>query len=88
MEDILKAKLMADQINKGEEVLFEDDRTLEEIIQEIADEEGMTFDQTMAMFKKGLKQANNIMTSKSPKEKAKDKKKRKQAKSSKKRNRK
>lgn len=80
--------MMASQINKGEEVLFEDNRSLEDIIQEIADAEGMTFEQTMDLFKKGLKQANNNQGRKvDHKKKAKAKAKKKVAKASKKRNR-
>lgn len=85
--DILKAEMMAKQINAGQEVLFEDDRTLEDIIQEIADQEGMTFEQTMKLFKQGLKANFGKAKTKSPKEKAKAKTKKKQAKASRKRNR-
>lgn len=80
-------KEMNEQVTTGKEVLFEDNRSLEEIIQEIAEQEGMTFDQTMEMFKKGLKQANGQLRKVDPKKKAKSKAKKKQAKASKKRNR-
>jgi hypothetical protein len=85
MED-LKTKMMIDKMAKGEEVLFEDDRSLDDIIQEIANEEGMTFEQTMAMFKKGLKMAQGRSKVDS-KKKAKNRAKNKQAKASRKRNR-
>jgi len=81
------AEGIAESLKKVGETTQNDDRTLDEIIQEIADEEGMTFEQTKAMFKKGARMAMGAPKPKSAKEKAKDKKKRKQAKASRKRNR-
>lgn len=86
MNDNIKTEMLKQKINKGEEALFEDDKTLEEIIQEVADEEGVSFEQAMSMFRKGLKEANNIKIA-NPKKKAKTKVKRKQAKASRKNNR-
>lgn len=64
------------------------ERTLEDIIREIAEEEGMTYEETMKLFKKGLRDSVGIPKLKSKEQRKKDKKKRKQAKASKKRNRK
>jgi hypothetical protein len=84
--DNMKKQMMAQKINAGDEVLFEDNKSLEEIVQEIADEEGMSFDQAMNMFRKGLKEANNFKKI-DPKKKAKTKVKRKLTKASRKKNR-
>lgn len=62
------------------------EKSLQEIIQEIADEEGMTYDETMKLFKKGLKQAHNV-SEVNQKKKAKTRAKNKQARKSRKRNR-
>jgi len=70
-----------------EQVLPKENQTLEEIIQGIADEEGMTFDETMALFKQGLKNVNGI-NKVSNKTKAKTKARRKLAKASRRKNRK
>jgi hypothetical protein len=67
--------------------LVEDNRTLEEIIQEVAEEEGMTYEETLALFKKGMKKAHDTSVKVSAKQKAKNRKKNKMAKASKKRNR-
>jgi hypothetical protein len=64
------------------------EKSLEEIIRELAEEEGMTYEETMALFKKGLKEANGLTTKVDYKKKAKSKAKRKQAKASRKKNRK
>lgn len=69
-----------------EEHLFEDNRTLEEIIEEIAKEENMTPEEVMALFKKGLKEAND-KPKVSGKKKAKNRAKNKQARKSRKKNR-
>lgn len=71
------------------DLLTDDNRTLEEIIREVAEEEGMSYEQTLALFKKGMKDAQGVLNKKRPteKQKAKIKKKKKMAKSSKKRNR-
>ena len=70
-------------------VLDNDNRTLKEIIQEIADEEGMTYDETLKLFLKGLKENNSGLSNRKSKEQLKkDKKKRKLAKASRKKNRK
>lgn len=61
-------------------------KSLPEIIQEIADEEGMTYAQTMKLFKSGLKESHAVAKKKNSKDKAKDKKKRKQSKVSRKKN--
>lgn len=69
-----------------EELLLEDNRTLEEIIAEIAEEENLTTEEVMAMFKKGMQEANNkpkINT----KQKAKNRAKNKQARKARKKNR-
>lgn len=66
---------------------FKDNRTLDEIIQEVADEECMTFEETKALFKKGLREANNFIYKIDYKAKAKKKEKRKQAKKSRRKNR-
>lgn len=68
------------------EVLFEDKRTLEDIVREVAEEEGLSFEETMAMFKQGMKMANGAKIT--PKQKAKAKAKRKQAKKARRKNRK
>lgn len=75
--------------DKAEDTLFEDSRTLEEVIREVAEEEGMTYEQTLALFKKGMRDARGILSRKKPtaQQKAKAKKKKKMAKVSKKRNR-
>ena len=64
------------------------ERTLEEIIQEIANEEGMTYEETMKLFKQGLRDSLGTSKKKSKEQVAKDKKKRKQVKASRKKNRK
>lgn len=64
------------------------ERTLEEVIQEIANEEGMTYEETMKLFKKGLQESVGKPKKKSGERVKKDKKKRKQAKASRKKNRK
>lgn len=69
-----------------EEHLFEDNRTLEEIIAEIAKEENLTPEEVMALFKKGLSEANNKPKVNS-KKKAKNRAKNKQARKSRKKNR-
>lgn len=63
-----------------------EEKTLDEIIQEIADEEGMSFDETKKLFKQGLRVMNNKKAIDS-KKKAKTKAKKKQAKKSRNRNR-
>lgn len=72
-----------------DDLLTDDNRTLEEIIREVAEEEGMSYEQTLALFKKGMKDAHGILNRKKTTKKQKDKikKKKKMAKSSKKRNR-
>jgi hypothetical protein len=72
-----------------ESKLVEDNRTLEEVIREVAEEEGMSYEQTLALFKKGMKDAHGILNRKKPtaQQKAKAKKKKQMAKASKKRNR-
>lgn len=71
-----------------EEKLTNDERTLKDIIQEIADEEGLTYDETMKLFLSGLRDANGVKKKKSKEQVKKDKKKRKLAKASRKKNRK
>lgn len=67
--------------------LINKDLTLEEIVKQVAEEEGLSYEETMNLFKKGLKDVN--WTSKlSQKEKDKRKAKRKLAKKSRKKNRK
>lgn len=61
------------------------EKSLEEIIREVAEEEGMTYEETLKLFKQGMKQAHGFK--KSTKDKAKSKAKRKQAKKSRKQNR-
>ena len=63
-------------------------KSLEEIIQEIADEEGMTYEETMKLFKQGLRDSLGASKKKSKEQVKKDKKKRKQVKASRKKNRK
>lgn len=63
------------------------EKSLEEIIREVAEEEGMTYEQTMSMFKQGLKEANRVSKI-DHKKKAKNRAKNKQAKKSRKKNRK
>jgi beta-phosphoglucomutase-like phosphatase (HAD superfamily) len=70
-----------------EGTLVEDNRTLEEIIREVAEEEGMSYEQTLAFFKKGMKQAWTSKSGMSAQQKTKARKKKKMAKASKKRNR-
>lgn len=72
----------------AEDTLFEDGRSLEDIVKEVADEEGISFEEAMRLFKKGLKDALGSSAKKSKKDRVKAKKKRKMAKASKKRNRK
>ena len=86
MQDF-RTEMLKQKINTGEDVLFEDDKSLDELIQEIADEEGMSFEETKRLLKKGLKEANNITSKKTHKEKVKSKKKKVQAKASRRRNR-
>ena len=81
-----KIKNMTNEVPNNEDVLFEDNRSLEDIVREVAEEEGLTYEETMAMFKKGMGMINR-KTSDS-KKKAKAKAKRKQAKKSRKKNRK
>lgn len=71
-----------------ESTLVEDNRTLEEIIREVANEEGMTYEETLALFKQGMKQAHTSKTGGvTGKQKVKARQKKKMAKASKKRNR-
>lgn len=80
---------MANKLEEQEYMLDNDNRTLKEIIQEIADEEGMTYDETLKLFLKGLKENNSGLSNRKSKEQLKkDKKKRKLAKASRKKNRK
>lgn len=65
---------------------LEKEKSLEEIIQDIADEEGMTYEETMNLFKQGLKQAYGTPKI-SHKKKEKARAKNKQARKSRKRNR-
>lgn len=66
----------------------EPQKSLKEILQDIADEEGMTYEETAKLFTKGLKESRGTKSVKrSAKEKAKIKKKKKSAKSSRKKNR-
>lgn len=69
-----------------EELLVEDNRTLEEIIAEVAEEENLTTEEVMAMFKKGLQEANN-KPKVNTKKKAKNRAKNKQARKARKKNR-
>jgi len=62
------------------------EKTLEEIIQEVADEEGMTYDETMKLFRQGLREANRV-NKVDHKKKAKNRAKNKQARKSRKKNR-
>lgn len=62
------------------------EKSLEEIIQEVADEEGMTYDETMKLFKQGLREANRV-NKVNHKKKAKNRAKNKQARKARKRNR-
>jgi hypothetical protein len=74
--------------SKDSDFLIDDERTIEDVIRQVAEEEGMTYEETMALFKKGLKEANGLTTKVDYKKKAKSKAKRKQAKASRKKNRK
>ncbi len=76
-----------EMIKEKEELLFEDNRTLEDILKEIAEEEGITYEEALKLFKKGLKEAHGSSSTKTKKDKSKAKKKRKMAKASRKRNR-
>jgi hypothetical protein len=72
----------------NEDTLIEDNRTLEEVIRDVAEQEGMSYEETLKLFKKGYREANNFTEIKvDHKKKAKAKKKKKVAKASKKRNR-
>lgn len=67
---------------------IDDDKSLEEIINDIAKEEGMTYDQALKLFQKGLKMMHGHNMNTNPKAKAKAKAKRKASKQARKRNRK
>lgn len=69
---------------------LDDAQNLRDVIQEVADEEGLTFEETLKLFKKGMKMMKGGSTKQplSSKQKAKIKKNKKIAKTSKKRNRK
>lgn len=71
----------------SKEVLLEDNRSLEDIIKEVAENEGLTEEQVTAMFRKGLREANGV-DKVDPKKKAKNRAKNKSAKKSRKKNRK
>lgn len=76
-----------EDIKSVDEIETDDNRTLEEIISDIAKEEGMTYEETMKLFKQGMKMMNGV-SNLSPKEKAKRKAKRKASKKARKKNRK
>lgn len=76
-----------EMLKEKEENLIEDNRTLEEIIKEVADEEGIPYEQAMKLFLKGMKEANGIGATKPKRDRAKVKKKRKLSKASRKKNR-
>lgn len=84
-EDYLM-KNMANEVPDSDEVLFQDDRSLEDIIREVAEEEGMTYEETLKLFQDGLKIANRSKVN--PKNKSKAKAKRKSAKQARRKNRK
>lgn len=63
------------------------EKSLEEIIREVAEEEGLSYEETKRLFMKGMKDALGY-TNKNKKDKKKAKAKRKQAKKSRKKNRK
>ncbi|AYP68313.1 hypothetical protein PQE75_gp166 [Bacillus phage vB_BcoS-136] len=66
---------------------IEQEKSLEEILEDIAKEEGMSVEQVRKLFVKGVKDMRGVNHSISAKEKAKRKAKKKQAKKSKKKNR-
>jgi len=69
-----------------EEIMEHKSKSLEETIREIAEEEGMTYEETMKLFKQGLKEAHRV-NKVDHKKKAKARAKNKQAKKSRKKNR-
>lgn len=75
------------QFEEQEETLTQENKDLDTILREIAEEEGMTFEETKALFRKGLKQSLNTVKPVDYKAKAKAKAKKKLAKKSRKRNR-
>lgn len=79
--------LQMQNTNDGNE-LFDDKRTLDDVIAEVASEEGLSFEQAKKLFLKGLKDALGSTATKPKKDKDKAKQKRKQAKASRKKNRK
>ena len=64
-----------------------EEKSLEEIIREVAEQEGMTYEETFKLFKQGLREANRV-NKVDHKKKAKNRAKNKQAKKSRKKNRK
>lgn len=70
-----------------EELKNSQEKTLDEIIAEVAEEEGMSFEETKKLFRKGMREALGIPNV-SPKKKAKNRARNKQAKKSRRKNRK
>lgn len=79
---------MMDELNLLSNKLNNKEKSLDDIIKEVAEEEGMTFEETKELFKKGLREFRGYSSNLSKKNKEKKKAKRKQAKKSRKRNRK
>lgn len=65
-----------------------DEQSIADVINEVAEQEGITYDQALQMFRKGLKMMHGHGANISPKNKAKAKAKRKASKQARKKNRK
>lgn len=78
-----------EKLTPEEGILVEDNRSLEEVIREVAEEEGMSYEQTLSLFKEGVRDISGVLSRNKPttKQKIKAKKKRKMAKKSRKQNR-
>lgn len=67
---------------------IDEEKSIKDVISEVAEEEGITYEQALQMFQKGLKMMHGHNMNTNPKKKARSKAKRKASRQSRKRNRK